>query len=135
MRLIDLLKEVLDSGGITYREQDGIIQLALCCGMHKWSVCFTEDRESFLKYFARYPWHIAPETLGNALLKLNELNVSLRAGCFMVSDGYPVFRYGVYIFDEFTAKESIADLLYTAAAKTEAAWEEVYRAVCGREVI
>lgn len=134
MRLIDLLKEVLDGGGIGYREQDGHIQLALCSGMHKWSVCFTEDKESFLKYYARYPWHISDENLSNALLSLNEMNTSLRAGCFMVSGGYPVFRYGVYIFDEFSAKESIADLLITACAKTEAAWDEVYDAVCGREV-
>ncbi len=134
MRLIDLLNEVLDSGGIRCCKQSGHIQLTLCSGPHKWSVCFTEDRESFLKYYARYPWHIAPDRLNETIAALNEMNVSLRAGCFLVSEGYVVFRYGVYIFDEFTAKEIIADLFITAAAKTEAAWDEVYRAVCGREV-
>ena len=135
MRLTELLKEVLDSYGIRYREQDGAVQLTLCSGAHKWSVSFSEDSEGFLKYYARYPWHIPESRLGRVLSVLNEMNASLRAGCFMVYDGYPVFRYGVYIFDEFTAKESIADLLLTASARTDAAWGQVYDAVCGMEVI
>ncbi|MGN1340081.1 MAG: ATP-binding protein [Oscillospiraceae bacterium] len=134
MRLFELLKEILDNGGIRYSESGGHIHLTLCSGLHKWSVCFSEDKESFLKYYARYPWKVGDDIRGRALSALNEMNAALRAGCFMLCDDYPVFRYGVYIFDEFTARESIADLLLTAAARTEAAWEQVYCAVGGKEV-
>lgn len=129
MRLFELLEEILQSESIVYTQQDGTIQFATVCGGHKWQVAFTEDKESFLKYYARYPWTVEEKNEPRVLRALNALNSTLRAGCFMIYDGYPVFRYGVYIFDEFTARESIADLLLTAAAKTEAAWEDVYYAV------
>ena len=131
MRLFELLKEILESKGIAYMERDGTIQFAVVCGGHKWSVAFTEDSESFLKYYARYPWAVDKKRESAVLEAMNGFNSTLRAGCFMICDGYPVFRYGVYIFDEFTARESIADLLLTAAAKTEAAWDDIYYAVCG----
>ena len=134
MRLIELLKEVLDRSNIRYCEQNGYIQLTLCSGLHKWSVSFSEDKESFLKYYAQYPWHIDEGSQSRVLSALNEMNTSLRAGCFMICDGFPVFRYGVYIYDEFTAKESIVDLFLTAAARTDASWEAIYQAVCGMEV-
>lgn len=134
MRLTELLKEVLDSFGIRYREQDGAVQLMLYSGAHKWGVSFSEDSEGFLKYYARYPWHIPESRQNRVLSALNEMNASLRAGCFFIHDSCPVFRYGVYIFDEFTARESVADLILTASARTEAAWDKVYDAVCGMEV-
>lgn len=133
MRLFELLKEILQSESIAYTGQEDTIQFSIVCGGHKWQVAFTEDRESFLKYYARYPWAVDEKSEAKVLKALNKLNSTLRAGCFMIYDGYPIFRYGVYIFDEFTARESIADLLLTAAAKTEAAWEDVYSAVFFRE--
>lgn len=131
MRLFELLKEILESKGIAYMERDGTIQFAVVYGGHKWSTAFTEDRESFLKYYARYPWAVDKNREPAVLKAMNGFNSTLRAGCFMIYDGYPVFRYGVYIFDGFTARESIADLLLTAAAKTAAAWDDIYSAVCG----
>lgn len=133
MILLELLKEILEEEGIAYSEQNGTVQFALVCAGHKWHTAFSEDSESFLKYYARYPWAVREGGEPAALAALNRLNSTLRAGCFMIYDSYPVFRYGVYIFDEFTARESIADLLLTAAAKTEAAWEEIYSAVFSGE--
>ena len=129
MRLFELLKEILESGGIAFEECGGTIQFSVVCGGHRWQAAFTEDSESFLKYYARYPWQVSAEREAQTLKCLNALNSTLRAGCFMIHEGFPVFRYGVYIFDEFTARESIADLLLTAVAKTEAAWNDVYDSV------
>lgn len=129
MRLFELLKNILDDGGIRYIEKEGSLQFAMYCGAHMWNVAFTEDEESFLKYYARYPWGVSAGVESNILSALNRINESLRAGCFMISGGYPVFRYGVYIFDEFTAKESISDQFLTASAKVEAEWDHIYAAV------
>ena len=127
LRLFELLKEVLGDEGIAYSEYENTIQFIFRCGGHKWNVAFTEDDESFLVYYARYPWIVENE---NRVLKtLNELNEKLKAGCFTVSGGYPLFRYGAYIFDEFTAKDSICDLLRSSLAKTESEWLRIYSAV------
>lgn len=129
MRLFEILKNILDEKGTIYLDCGSTVQFIMRCGGHKWNVAFTEDNESFLKYYARYPWTVSEDMKGRVLLELNRINESMRAGCFLISGGYPIFRYGVYIFDEFTAKESIADLLMTASAKTEAEWRHVYAAV------
>lgn len=129
MRLFELLKELLDDGGIPFEEQDDTIQFSVLCGGHRWQAAFAEDSESFLKYYARYPWAVPKEREADVLKTLNALNSTLRAGCFMIHKSFVLFRYGVYIFDEFTAKESMTDLLLSAVARTEAAWEDVYSAV------
>lgn len=131
---MELLKQTLAKQGVSFSETDGTVQLILINGSHKWNVAFAEDEQSFLRYYARYPWEVDPAEYGRVLLELNSMNESLRAGCFMISGGYVVFRYGVYIFDAFTAEESIIDLLLTASARTDAEWNRVYRAVCSREV-
>lgn len=129
MRLFQLLKELLEEKGMDFDERDGTIQFSVVCGGHRWQTAFTEDSESFLRYYARYPWEVAGENEEQVLKCLNSLNAALRAGCFMLHGGYPIFRYGVYIFDEFTARESIEDLLLTAVAKTEAEWETIFNSV------
>ena len=129
MRLFELLKELLKDKGIDFEEQDGTIRFSISCGGHRWQTAFTEDSESFLKYYARYPWAVAEENEARVLRCLNAINSGLRAGCFMLHGGFPIFRYGVYIFDEFTARESIEDLLITAVAKTEAEWETIFNSV------
>lgn len=129
MLLFELLKELLEEKGIDFEEESGTIQFSVLCGGHRWQAAFTEDSESFLKYYARYPWAVAEENKARVLERLNSLNAALRAGCFMLHGGFPVFRYGVYIFDGFTARESIEDLLITAVAETEAAWETVFNSV------
>lgn len=129
MQLFELLKEILKDGGVPFEEQDSAIRFSVVCGGHKWQVAFAEDSESFLKYYARYPWVVREECEEGVLRSLNALNSTLRAGCFMLHRGFVLFRYGAYIFDEFTAKESIVDVLLTATARTEAAWDEVYSAV------
>lgn len=126
MRLFELLKELLKDKGIDFEERGGTIQFSILCGSHRWQTAFTEDSESFLKYYARYPWAVTEENEALVLRCLNSLNSELRAGCFMLHNGFPIFRYGVYIFDEFTARESIEDLLVTAVAKTEAEWETIF---------
>ena len=126
MRLFQLLKELLEEKGMDFDERDGTIQFSVVCGGHRWQVAFAEDSESFLKYYAQYPWAVSEAREAEVLRSLNALNSTLRAGCFMLHKGFVLFRYGVYIFDEFTARESIEDLLITAVAKTEAEWETIF---------
>lgn len=128
MILLDLLKAVLARQGVSYAEINDSVQFIMTCGAHKWNVAFTSDEESFLRYYARYPWKITDKNHDRVMTLLNQLNTELRAGCFMAADGYPVFRYGVYIFDSFTAEESVADLILTAAAKTNSAWDDIFAA-------
>jgi hypothetical protein len=122
---------MLRSKGLDFTEKDGAVQFIMRCGGHKWNAAFVADEQGFLRYYARYPFRISESSSDRALGELNRLNEGLRAGCFMISGGYPVFRYGVYIFDDFTAAESVADLFVTAAARTDAAWGEIYGAVYG----
>lgn len=129
MVLIKLLKAMLDSKGFEYIERDGTVQMIMSAGGHKWNVAFAADKEGFLRYYARYPMSVSAEQEPRVLNELNRLNCSIRAGSYLIVDGYPVFRYGVYIFDEFTAAESVADLLTVASAQTAAAWEDIQKAV------
>lgn len=120
---------MLRSEGLEYIEKDGTVQFIMRCGGHKWNAAFTADEQGFLRYYARYPFEVSANAENGVLAELNRLNGELRAGCFMISGRYPVFRYGVYIFDDFTAAESVADLFITAAARTDAAWDAIYDAV------
>ena len=129
MVLIKLLKAMLDSKGFEYIERDGTVQMMMSAGGHKWNVAFTADKEGFLRYYGRYPMAVSADREQAVLRELNRLNCSIRAGSFMMADGYPIFRYGVYIFDEFTAAESVADLLTVASAQTAASWEDIQRAI------
>lgn len=130
MLLFELLKELLEEKGIDFEEHGDSVQFSIICGSHRWQAAFTEDSESFLKYYARYPWAVVGKDNEVRVLEcLNSLNATLRAGCFMLHEGFPMFRYGVYIFDEFTARESIEDLLITAVAVTEAEWKTVFDSV------
>ena len=129
MVLIKLLKAMLDSKGFEYIERDGTVQMMMSAGGHKWNAAFTADKEGFLRYYGRYPMAVSADREQAVLRELNRLNCSIRAGSFMIADGYPLFRYGVYIFDEFTAAESVADLLTVASAQTAAAWEDIQRAI------
>lgn len=122
---------MLDGKGLDYTRKGDTVHLLVQAGARKWSVAFTADEQGFLRYYARYPWLVPTEKRGKALDALNRLNAELRAGCFFLSEDYPVFRYGVYIFDPVTASESVADLLVTATAKTAAAWDEIQKAVIG----
>lgn len=128
MTLVKLVCALLDSRGLDYAVSGDTVQLILQAGYKKWSAVFTDDKEGFLRYYARYPWRVSEADEGRVLALLNRLNTQLRAGCFLLSEGYPVFRYGVYIFDEFTAAESAADLMVTAMAKTAAAWDDIQKA-------
>lgn len=131
MTLLKLVCALLDSRGLDYAMSGDTVQLIMQAGHKKWSAVFTDDEEGFLRYYARYPWRVPEADVGKMLALLNRLNSELRAGCFLLSEGYPVFRYGVYIFDEFTAAESAADLMVTAMAKTAAAWDDIQRAASG----
>ena len=128
MTLVKLVCALLDSKGLDYAVSGDTVQLILQAGHKKWNAVFTDDREGFLRYYARYPWRVSGADSERMLVLLNRLNTELRAGCFLLSEGYPVFRYGVYIFDEFTAAESAADLMVTAMAKTAAAWDDIQKA-------
>ena len=130
MVLIKLLRAILESKGFAYTEKNGTVMMTVSDGSHRWSVAFTADKEGFLRYYARYPMAVSEERMPMLLQELNRLNSGLRAGCFLVADGYPVFRYGAYIFDEFTAAESIADLMTVAMAETAAAWGDIQNAIC-----
>lgn len=131
MTLLKLLCSILDARGLDYAQSGDVVRLTIQAGYRRWSVVVTADKEGFLRYYARYPLWVSEEKSGRVLEVLNGLNAELRAGCFLLSEGYPVFRYGVYIFDEFTAAESVADLLVTATAKTAAAWDDIQKAVVG----
>ncbi len=131
MTLIKLLCALLDGKGLDYTRKGDTVHLLVQAGNRKWSVAFTADEQGFLRYYARYPWLVPTERRGDTLDTFNRLNAELRAGCFLLAEGYPVFRYGVYIFDAFTAAESVADLFVTATAKTAAAWDEIQKAVAG----
>lgn len=129
MVLIKLLCTILDSRGLEYTLHDGTVQLIMNAGARSWNAAFTADDKGFLRYYARYPMRVAIEKTGIVLAALNRLNGTLRAGCFLISDGYPVFRYSAYIFDEFTAAEATADLITVASAMTAAAWDDIQNAV------
>ena len=129
MVLITLLKAILDSGGFAYTEINDTVQMTVSDGSRRWNVVFAADKEGFLRYYARYPMSVSGEHMPALLRELNRLNSTLRAGCFLVADGYPVFRYGAYIFDEFTAAESVADLITVAMAQTSAAWDDIREAL------
>ena len=129
MVLIKLLKAMLDAQGFAYTEVGDTVQMTVCDGAHRWSAVFTADKEGFLRYYARYPMRVSEERLPVLLAEMNHRNAALRAGSFFVSDGYPVFRYGVYIFDEFTAAESVADLAAVAMAETAAAWDDIRKTI------
>ncbi len=129
MILIKLLTAMLDSKGIDYIECGDTVQLAMSAGGYRWNVAFTADKEGFLRYYGRYPMAVPPEREYAVLRQLNNLNCSLRAGSYVIADGYPVFRYGAYIFDEFTAAESVADLIAVASAQTAAGWKDIQNAV------
>ena len=131
MTLIKLLCALLDGRVLDYTRKGDTVHLLLQAGSRKWSTVITADEQGFLRYYARYPWLVQAEARGRVLEALNSLNAGLRAGCFLLSEDYPVFRYGVYIFDAFTAAESVADLLVTATAKTAATWDEIQKAVVG----
>jgi hypothetical protein len=131
MTLIKLLCALLEGKGMAYTRKGDTVHLLVQAGGRKWSVAITADEQGFLRYYARYPWLVREDRRDHVLETLNEQNARLRAGCFLLSEGYPVFRYGVYIFDALTAAESVADLLVTATAKTAAAWDEIQKAVAG----
>ncbi|MGN0650989.1 MAG: hypothetical protein ACI4KM_11170 [Oscillospiraceae bacterium] len=126
---IKLLKAMLDMRGIGYTEENGQLKLAVLCGGHRLETVFISDKESFLRMFVRYPWSILQERRSKVLERLDELNGTLRAGCFLTLDGYVVFRYGSYIFDEYTAGESVSDLFLTGIAAADSHWNDIY-AVC-----
>ena len=126
---IRLLKAMLDMQGIGYTEYNGTVRLAVICRGHRLETVFISDKEGFLRMFVRYPWSIPRERLGEVLERLNELNATLRAGCFHTNEGYVVFRYGSYIFDEYTAGESVSDLFVTGIAAADSHWNDIY-AVC-----
>lgn len=125
MVLLKLLKFLLDEQGIAYSEAGDTLQMTMCAGGRRWNAVLTADAEGFLRYYARYPMKIPASREGQVLAVLNRLNGTLRAGCFMLADGYPIFRYGAYIFDEFTAEESVADLIAVSMAKTADAWDVI----------
>lgn len=133
MDLLKLFEEFIEENNMKYLKSGNDFLMTLCGGLHKWSSVVSVDEKDFLIYYARYPWHVGENREDRVQEALNKINLTLRAGCFMISDGYPIFRYGVYIFDEFTAKESIEKALTSAIARTKAAWDAVYRAVCRSE--
>ncbi len=129
MVLIRLLKAMLDAQGFAYTETEDTVRMTVSDGTHRWDAVFTADREGFLRYYARYPMRVPEERMSALLAEMNRRNAALRAGCFLVADGYPIFRYGAYIFDEFTAAESVADLMTVAMAETAAAWDDIRKTV------
>ena len=130
MVLIKLLQALLDSRGIDYIQRgDDTLHMTLGAGSRVWQVTAVADGEGFLRYYAKYPMNVPEEKVQPLLAVMNRRNAALRAGCFLIADGAPIFRYGVYIFDEFTAAESVADLFAVATAQTAAAWDEIASAL------
>lgn len=134
MDLLKLSEEFLEENNMRYLKSGDSFKMTLCGGLRKWSAVISTDEKGFFIYCARYPWRVPECRESYVQAALGRMNLTLRAGCFMISEGYAIFRYGVYIFDEFTAKESMGKAFSAAIARTEAAWDSVYRAVCCSEV-
>jgi len=133
MVLMNLLRALLDAKGFDYTEHDDTIQMRMRADHRRWDAVFCADDEGFLRYYGRYPMRVPGDRTDAVLAVLNRLNTGLRAGCFLLSDGYPMFRYGAYIFDEYTAALSVADLVTVSMAETAAAWDAIEDAACGRQ--
>lgn len=114
--MLDIVKNMLASHGIPFAEGGGQLRLTVRCGANTLDAVIDEDEECFLRCWARLPWRVGADKRAALLEELNAVNAELRAGCAMILDDYVVFRYGVYIIDEYTAEEAAADLIVCCLA-------------------
>lgn len=125
---------MLDLQGIDYIQADDSIQMVLCSAAHKWKCAVTADDSGFLSIYSRYPWTVPSGRRGRLLEALNEQNEHLVAGCFMISEDIPMFRYSVYISDPLLFADIAQRHFAAAATMTDKAWDRIYSALYTAEV-
>ncbi len=134
MDILRSFKSMLDLRGIRYVQTDDSVQMLLCYGSHKWKCAVTATDNSFLCIYSSYPWEVSPERREKLLLKMNEMNEGLAAGCFMISGSSAVFRYALHVQDPLLFTDIAAEHFASAAAITDRAWDDVYSALYSAEV-
>ena len=134
MDILRSFKSMLDRRGIRYVQTDDSVQMMLCSGQHKWKCAVTATDNSFICIYNSYPWEVAPDKTDKLLLKMNEMNKGIAAGCFMISGGSAVYRYALHIGDPLLFTDIAAERFASAAAMTDRAWDDIYLTLFSAEV-
>ncbi len=124
MKLYSILKSELGRRGITFVEEYGAFQMTMCSGTMKWRCLLTASGDDII-CCAQFPWRAGTGTAK----KLNDLNLTLNTGCFMVDKGYVILRCGMEINDPMECGEIAAMLLRRCGKEVCRCWNSVYLAV------
>lgn len=123
MKLYSILKSELGRRGITFVEEYGAFQMTMRSGTMKWRCLLTASGDDII-CCAQFPWRAGTGTAK----KLNDLNLTLNTGCFMVDKGYVILRCGMEINDPMECGEIAAMLLRRCGKEVCRCWNSVYLA-------